>query len=149
MPAHHDGAETAIFERVMSEYTKELHTNQSAVPASMRLPMADMIADYGSDVHQILGKKMDGPTDFNQLEIDRGDLTRIIRATAEDANAFKMIHGSQSVVTGEGLERFQGESFRKPDPAPDPRAGRSPRRPRPHCPPPAPPAWARPPRTSR
>ncbi|WP_307570972.1 hypothetical protein [Streptomyces sp. DSM 41269] len=37
--------------------------------------MADMIADYGSDVHQILGKEMDGATDFNQLEIDRGDLT--------------------------------------------------------------------------
>ncbi|MDH2388479.1 hypothetical protein QCN29_06710 [Streptomyces sp. HNM0663] len=116
VPAHHDGAETAIFERVMGEYTKELRTNQSAIPVSMRLPMADMIADYGSDVHQILGKKMDGPTDFNQLEIDRGDLTRIIRGTAEDPNAYKIIHGSQSVVTGEGLARFPEESFRKEDP---------------------------------
>ncbi|MFE2930533.1 hypothetical protein [Streptomyces sp. NPDC059278] len=81
----------------------------------MRLPMADMIADYGSDVHQILGKQMDGPTEFNQLEIDRGDLTRIIRATAEDPNAYKIIHGSQSVVIGEGLARFQAEDFRKGD----------------------------------
>ncbi|MGW7360881.1 hypothetical protein ACWGI0_30750 [Streptomyces sp. NPDC054802] len=32
---------------------------------------------------------MDGPIDFNQLEIERGDLTRIIRATAEDPNAWK------------------------------------------------------------
>ncbi|MEU3075627.1 DUF6571 family protein [Streptomyces laurentii] len=116
VPAHHDGAETAIFERMMGEYTKELRTDPSAVPVSMRLPMADMIADYGSDVHQILGKKMDGPTDFNQLEIDRGDLTRIIRSTAEDPNAFKAIHGSQSVVMGEGLARFPEESFRKEDP---------------------------------
>ncbi len=116
VPAHHDGAETAIFERVMGEYTKELRTDQSAVPVSMRLPMADMIADYGSDVHQILGKKMDGPTDFNQLEIDRGDLTRIIRSTAEDPNAFKAIHGSQTAVIGEGLSRFPEESFRKEDP---------------------------------
>ncbi|MGW4699572.1 DUF6571 family protein [Streptomyces sp. NPDC004285] len=115
VPAHHDGAETAIFERVMGEYTKELRTDQSAVPVSMRLPMADMIADYGSDVHQILGKKMDGPTDFNGLEIDRGDLTRIIRATAEDPNAYKAVHASQTVVTGEGLARFPAESFRSED----------------------------------
>ncbi|RPK43427.1 DUF6571 family protein [Streptomyces sp. ADI93-02] len=116
VPVHHDAAETAIFERVMGEYTEALHKDQSAVPVSMRLPMADMIADYGSDVHQILGKKMDGPTDFNQLEIDRGDLTRIIRATAEDPNAYKMIHASQSVVTSEGLNHFPADSFRKEDP---------------------------------
>ncbi|MFB6940133.1 DUF6571 family protein [Streptomyces sp. NPDC060286] len=115
VPAHHDGAETAIFERVMGEYTEALKKDQSAVPVSMRLPMADMIADYGSDVHQILGKKMDGPTDFNQLEIDRGDLTRIIRATAEDPNAYKAIHASQTVVSSAGLDRFPAESFRKGD----------------------------------
>ncbi|MDX3328485.1 MULTISPECIES: DUF6571 family protein [Streptomyces] len=116
VPVHHDAAETAIFERVMGEYTEALHKDQSAVPVPMRLPMADMIADYGSDVHQILGKKMDGPTDFNQLEIDRGDLTRIIRATAEDPNAYKMIHGSQTVVISEGLDDFPADSFRKEDP---------------------------------
>ncbi|PCG85571.1 hypothetical protein CIB93_13555 [Streptomyces sp. WZ.A104] len=114
-PAHHNAAETAIFERVMGEYTEALRKDQSAIPVTMRLPMADMIADYGSDVHQILGKEMDGPTDFNQLEIDRGDLTRIIRATVEDPNAYKMIHGSQTVVIGEGLEGFPAESFRKED----------------------------------
>ncbi|WP_326697360.1 hypothetical protein OG909_08485 [Streptomyces sp. NBC_01754] len=116
VPVHHDAAETAIFERVMGEYTEALDRDQSAVPIAMRLPMADMIADYGSDVHQILGKKMDGATDFNQLEIDRGDLTRIIRATAEDPNAYKIIHASQTVVIGEGLDGFQAESFRKEDP---------------------------------
>ncbi|MFJ6883477.1 DUF6571 family protein [Streptomyces californicus] len=115
VPAHHDVAETAIFERVMSEYTTELRKDQTAVPVSMRLPMADMIADYGSDVHQILGKEMDGATDFNQLEIDRGDLTRIIRATAEDPQAYKMIHASQSMVISEGLSHFSAESFREED----------------------------------
>ncbi|MFE2758601.1 DUF6571 family protein [Streptomyces halstedii] len=115
VPVHHGAAETAIFERVMGEYTEALHKDQSAVPVSMRLPMADMIADYGSDVHQILGKEMDGPTAFNQLEVDRGDLTRIIRATAEDPNAYKIIHASQTVVIGEGLEGFQAESFRAED----------------------------------
>ncbi|MGW4252024.1 DUF6571 family protein [Streptomyces californicus] len=115
VPAHHDVAETTIFEQVMSEYTTELRKDQTAVPVSMRLPMADMIADYGSDVHQILGKEMDGATDFNQLEIDRGDLTRIIRATAEDPQAYKMIHASQSMVISEGLSHFPAESFREED----------------------------------
>lgn len=116
VPAHHDAAETAIFERVMGEYTEALHKDQTAVPVSMRLPMANMIADYGSDVHQILGKEMNGPTEFNNLEIERGDLTRVIRATVEDPNAYKMIHGSQTVVIGEGLEGYPAESFRKEDP---------------------------------
>ncbi|MFG3396724.1 DUF6571 family protein [Streptomyces parvus] len=114
-PAHHDEAETAIFERVMGEYTKALPLDQSAIPVTMRLPIADMIADYGSDVHQILGKEMDDATDFNKLEIDRGDLTRIIRATVEDPNAYKIIHASQTVVIGEKLEGFPAESFRQAD----------------------------------
>ncbi|MCI4045406.1 hypothetical protein [Streptomyces sp. TRM75563] len=115
VPAHHDAAETAIFERVMGEYTEALHRDQTAIPVSMRLPMADMIADYSGDVHQILGKEMNGATKFNDLEIERGDLTRIIRATVEDLNAYKVIHGSQTVVIGEGLERFQADSFRQQD----------------------------------
>lgn len=115
VPAHHDAAETAIFERVMGEYAEALHRDQTAIPVSMRLPMADMIADYSGDVHQILGKEMNGATEFNDLEIERGDLTRIIRATVEDPNAYKVIHGSQTVVIGEGLERFQADSFRQKD----------------------------------
>ncbi|MGW6723831.1 DUF6571 family protein [Streptomyces sp. NPDC054995] len=115
VPAHHDAAETAIFERVMGEYTEAFHRDQAAIPVSMRLPMADMIADYSGDVHQILGKEMNGATKFNGLEIERGDLTRIIRATVEDPNAYKVIHGSQTVVIGEGLERFQADSFRQKD----------------------------------
>ena len=113
---HHDAAETAIFDRVMDEYAEATKTDQSAVPVSMRVPMGDMIADYASDVHQILGKNMDGPTDFNNLEIDRGDLTRIIRATAEDPNAFGVMHKAQSTVIADGLDRFPADSFRTEDP---------------------------------
>ncbi|MFB7917386.1 hypothetical protein [Streptomyces sp. NPDC056061] len=67
-------------------------------------------------MHQILGKNMDGHTEFNNLAIDRGDLTRIIRSTAEDPNAFGVIHASQTAVNAQGLERFPEESFRKEDP---------------------------------
>ncbi|MEU0273691.1 DUF6571 family protein [Streptomyces sp. NPDC006307] len=117
VPAHHDGAQTAIFERIVKEYSgDEAQKNQSAVPLSMRTSMGNMIGDYASDVHQILGKNMDGRTDFNNLNIDRGDLTRVIRGVAEDPRAFGVIHHSQSVVIADGLNRFPDDSFRKEDP---------------------------------
>ncbi|MFJ9822845.1 DUF6571 family protein [Streptomyces sp. NPDC101160] len=113
---HHDGAQTAILDRVLDEYAEATKKNQSAVPVPMRMAMGEMIGDYGSDVHQILGKNMDGPTDFNHLDIDRGALTRIIRSTAEDPQAFGVIHASQTAVIADGLDRFPADSFRKEDP---------------------------------
>lgn len=113
---HHDGAQSAIFERMVDEYAEATKKDQSAVPVSLRVPMGDVIGDYASDVHQILGKNMDGRTDFSNLGIDRGDLTRIIRSTAEDPKAFGVIHASQTAVIAEGLDRFPADSYRKEDP---------------------------------
>ncbi|WP_331738116.1 hypothetical protein [Streptomyces sp. NBC_00069] len=72
--------------------------------------------DFASDVHQILGKNMDGHTTFNDLDIDRGDLTRVIRGVAEDPKAFGVIHHSQSVVIADGLNSFPEDSNRRQDP---------------------------------
>ncbi|MDJ0382322.1 DUF6571 family protein [Streptomyces sp. G-G2] len=116
VPAHHDGAESAIFDRMIDQYADATKKDQSAVPLTMRMSMGEMIGDYGSDVHQILGKNMDGPTEFNNLDIDRGALTRIIRSTAEDPQAFGVIHASQSAVIADGLDRFPADSYRKEDP---------------------------------
>lgn len=115
--AHHDGAHAAIFERIAKEYTGEqTYGTQSSVPLAMRTSMGNMIGDYASDVHQILGKNMDGPTDFNNLTIERGDLTRLMRGIAEDPKAFGVMHHSQSVVIAEGLNGFPPDSYRKEDP---------------------------------
>lgn len=117
VPAHHDGAQAAIFERIAKEYTGEqTYGTQSSVPLAMRTSMGNMIGDYASDVHQILGKNMDGPTDFNNLTIERGDLTRLMRGVAEDPKAFGVMHHSQSVVIAEGLNGFPPDSYRKEDP---------------------------------
>ncbi|MEU1214974.1 DUF6571 family protein [Streptomyces sp. NPDC005790] len=117
VPTHHDGAETAVFERILKEYSGEdAPKNQSSVPLPMRTSMGNMIGDYASDVHQILGKNMDGPTDFNNLTIERGDLTRLMRGVAEDPKAFGVMHHSQSVVIAEGLNGFPPDSYRKEDP---------------------------------
>lgn len=72
--------------------------------------------DFASDVHQILGKNIDGHTTFNDLDIDRGDLTRVIRGVAEDPKAFGVIHHSQSVVIADGLNSFPEDSNRRQDP---------------------------------
>lgn len=117
VPAHHDRAETAIFERIAAEYTdKDDQKNQSPVPVAMRTSMGNMIGDYASDVHQILGKNMDGPTEFNNVTIERGDLTRLMRGVAEDPKAFGVMHQSQTAVIAEGLNRFPEDSYRKEDP---------------------------------
>ncbi|MFJ6054649.1 hypothetical protein [Streptomyces sp. NPDC092307] len=76
----------------------------------MRTSMGNMIGDHASDVHQILGKNMDGPTDFNNLTIERGDLTRLMRRVAEDPKAFGVMHHSQSVVIAEGQPVFCGRA---------------------------------------
>lgn len=116
VPAHHDGAETAVFERVLKEYSGEdAPKNQSSVPLSMRTSVGNMIGDYASDVHQVLGKNMDGPTDYNNLEVERGDLLRIMRGVAEDPKAFGVMHHSQSVVIAEGMNDYPADSFREKD----------------------------------
>ncbi|AWL42725.1 hypothetical protein B9S64_09230 [Streptomyces sp. SM18] len=116
VPTHHDGAETAVFERIIKEYSGEdAPKNQSSVPLSMRSSVGNMIGDYASDVHQILGKNMDGPTDYNHLEIERGDLLRTMRGVAEDPKAFGVMHHSQSVVIAEGMNDYPANSFRKED----------------------------------
>ncbi|MFE3717818.1 DUF6571 family protein [Streptomyces cyaneofuscatus] len=114
--ARHDSAEIAIFERMLKEYSGEdAAKSQASVPPSMRTSMGNVIGDYASDVHQILGKNMNGSTDYNNLEIDRGDLVRIMRGVAEDPKAFGVMHHSQSVVIADGLNGYPADSFREED----------------------------------
>ncbi|MEU8763944.1 DUF6571 family protein [Streptomyces sp. NPDC048659] len=112
----HDGAQSAIFERMLAEYAEDTRKNPSAVPVSLRMAMGEMIGSYGSDVNEILGKNMDNPTAFNDLTVSRGDLIRIIRSVSEDPQAFGAIHASQTAVVAEGLDRFPVESYRTEDP---------------------------------
>ncbi|WP_086831213.1 hypothetical protein [Streptomyces sp. NRRL B-24572] len=98
---------------MLDEYAEATKKNQSVVPVPMRMAMGEVIGDYGSDVHRILGRNLDGPTDFNDLDIDRGALTRIIRSTAEDPQAFGVVHASQTAVIADGLDRFPADSYRK------------------------------------
>ncbi|WP_240661317.1 MULTISPECIES: hypothetical protein [unclassified Streptomyces] len=86
------------------------------MPAALRTSMGYMIGDYSGDVHEILGKNLNGHSTYNDLDLDRGDLVRVLRATSEDGEAFGVIHRSQATLIGEGLHEFPADSYRKSDP---------------------------------
>ncbi|MEU1896104.1 DUF6571 family protein [Streptomyces pristinaespiralis] len=115
-PARHDGAQSAIFENTIEHYGKETKGDQGNMPAALRTSMGYMIGDYSGDVHEILGKNLNGHSTYNDLDLDRGDLVRVLRATSEDGEAFGVIHRSQATLIGEGLHDFPADSYRKSDP---------------------------------
>ncbi|MFE1404648.1 DUF6571 family protein [Streptomyces sp. NPDC058770] len=115
-PAHHDGGQSAIFEQTLDYFGGQTKGEQANMPAALRTSMGYMIGDYSADVHQILGKSLNGPTSYSDLGIDRGDLVRVIRAASEDGEAFGVIHRSQATLIAERLEQFPAESYRESDP---------------------------------
>lgn len=116
IPAHHSAVQADIFEKTINYYGEQSKDQQDALPAAIRQSMSHMIGDYASDVHQILGKDLNGFTEFNHLDIDRESLTRVMRGAAEDPKAFQTMHQSQSAVIAEGLQHFGKGSFEHPDP---------------------------------
>ncbi|MFJ9821456.1 DUF6571 family protein [Streptomyces sp. NPDC101151] len=117
IPVHHSAAQADIFEKSVNYYGEQSKGQQDALPAALRHPMGDMIGDYASDVHDILGKDLNGSSQFNHLDIQREALTRVMRGAAEDPKAFQTMHQSQSAVIAEGLRHFGKGSFEHSDPA--------------------------------
>ncbi|MFH8776225.1 DUF6571 family protein [Streptomyces sp. NPDC017958] len=116
IPALHSAVQADIFEQTVNYYGEQSKGQQDALPAALRHSMGDMVGDYASDVHQILGKDLNGSSEFNHLDIDRESLTRVMRGAAEDPKAFQTMHQSQSAVIAEGLQHFGKDSFEHPDP---------------------------------
>ncbi|CAL2070535.1 conserved protein of unknown function [Streptomyces murinus] len=117
IPALHTAAQADIFDKTINYYGDQSKGQQDALPAVLRGAMGHMIGDYASDVHDILGKNLNGPTQFNHLDISREALTRVMRGAAEDPDAFTSMHQSQTTVIAHGLQQFGKESFEHPDPA--------------------------------
>ncbi|MDT0452631.1 hypothetical protein [Streptomyces hesseae] len=107
---HHTETQTRVFEEIATKYGELTKANQSGMPENIRQNMAHVLADYPSDVHDILGKGGDiGSLDSDpgRAHIDRAGLTQFIRAASEDGSAFHIIHHSQSA---EAAERIHGMS---------------------------------------
>ncbi|WP_327283542.1 DUF6571 family protein [Streptomyces sp. NBC_01205] len=117
VPARHDGAESAIFDRTIEYYGEQTKGVQSNMPAPLRHSMGNMIGDYASDVHQILGKNLEAPTEFSHLllSLTREDLTRVIRATSDDPQAFATIRNAELEVINQKMHDFPAEAFRHGD----------------------------------
>lgn len=114
-PAAHTPAGAAIFEKTVEYYGEQTKGQQDNMPAPLRSSMGRMIGDYASDVHQILGKDLTNPSDFSHLDIEREHLTRVIRATSNDPQAFGVIRNSQLEVIAHGMQGYPADAFRHGD----------------------------------
>ncbi|WP_267241707.1 DUF6571 family protein [Streptomyces sp. PR69] len=116
VPARHDGAQSAIFEKTIQHYGHETRGEQGNMPAALRKSMGYMIGDYSGDVHEILGKNLNAPTTYNDLDLERGDLVRVLRAASEDGEAFATVHRTQAALIADGMKDYPADSFRNEDP---------------------------------
>ncbi|WP_149180659.1 DUF6571 family protein [Streptomyces sp. TRM49041] len=98
--AKHTAAQTRVLESVITSYAEIAKIDQTAMPANIRVNMANALAYYPGDVHQILVDQVDyavgsESTDPNGLGVSTEDMRKFIRAASEDGGAFRMIHDSQ------------------------------------------------------
>ncbi|MCH0542601.1 hypothetical protein I3F58_24190 [Streptomyces sp. MUM 203J] len=96
----HTAAETRVMESVIRSYAEIAKIDQAAMPENIRVNMANSLAYYPSDVHQILANQInyaesDESTHPNGIDVSTEDMQHFIRAASEDGGAFRMIHDSQ------------------------------------------------------
>lgn len=112
-PTHHSEAEVRVLESVVKSYAEAAAVDKTAIPENIRRNMANALAYYPNDVHDILGKNGDFTRDSlssepNDVDVRREHMLQFVRGVAEDGGAFRTIHDSQvKLVAGEihGLGR--------------------------------------------
>ncbi|MFJ9847687.1 hypothetical protein ACIRYZ_46200, partial [Kitasatospora sp. NPDC101155] len=110
----HDKVMSQIMDETMKSFAGTGQGDKTSLPAGLRRPMADMIADYAADMHEILGKKLYGPSEPDGLTVTQDQLLRVIRGAAEDPASFAVI---QHAETQEIARRLDGLDYdaTKPD----------------------------------
>ncbi|MFE5585648.1 hypothetical protein [Kitasatospora sp. NPDC056531] len=110
----HDKVMSQIMDETMKSFAGSGPGDKASLPAALRRPMADMIADYAPDMHEILGKELAGPAQPDGLTVQRDQLLRVIRGAAEDPASFAIIHGAETREIALRLGDYGPEAF-KPD----------------------------------
>ncbi|MEU7568929.1 DUF6571 family protein [Streptomyces fradiae] len=108
----HTQAQTRVLESLITSYAEITKVDQGAMPANLRVNMANALAYYPGDVHEILAGQVDYSnerysTKANDLDISNPTMNRFVRALAEDGGAFRMLHDSQM---GHIAEKIDGLS---------------------------------------
>jgi hypothetical protein len=86
------------------------------MPANIRVSMANALAYYPGDVHDILSAPVDYTdpyfsTEPNDVSISKADMRGFIRAASEDGGAFRMIHDSQVGHIAEQINALDREDL--------------------------------------
>ncbi|MGW7443658.1 hypothetical protein [Kitasatospora sp. NPDC054795] len=110
----HDKVMSQIMDETLKSFAGSGPGDKASLPAALRRPMADMIADYAPSMHEILGKELSGPAQPDGLTVQRDQLLRVIRGASEDPASFAIIHGAESREIAVRLGDYGPEAF-KPD----------------------------------
>ncbi|MFP8960817.1 hypothetical protein ACLIYP_09665 [Streptomyces nanhaiensis] len=109
-----------VFEEVVDSYAKISAVDKSAIPENIRHNMANAVACYPNDVHDIIGK--DGyfsgglSTEPNGVGVDRAAMLQFIRGVSEDGGAYRTIHDSQMQIVANEIHGLGREDFEKGSP---------------------------------
>ncbi|MFJ9947259.1 DUF6571 family protein [Kitasatospora sp. NPDC091207] len=108
----HDEAMARIMSDTITHLGGDKAGHENELPAGLRRPLGNMIADYAPDTYEILGKNVGGTSETSKLTIDRDQLIRTIRGVAEDPEAFKAIHYAETQEVARRLDTYPAEAFR-------------------------------------
>ncbi|MFJ2780751.1 DUF6571 family protein [Kitasatospora sp. NPDC087315] len=108
----HDEAMARIMSETITTIGGDKPGNENNLPAGLRRPLGNMIADYAPDTYEILGKNTGGTSETSKLTIGRDQLIRTIRGVAEDPEAFRAIHYAESQEIARRLDGYPAEAFR-------------------------------------
>ncbi|MFJ9847063.1 hypothetical protein ACIRYZ_42880, partial [Kitasatospora sp. NPDC101155] len=117
----HDATMNRIMDTALSTLGGDKAGDQNNLAVALRRPMADMVADYVADTHDILSKDLPGPSEPGGLNATREQLLRVIRGTAEDPEAYSLIHLAETQEVARRMAEFGPEAFRDVNGRPDPK----------------------------
>ncbi|MFF4817703.1 hypothetical protein ACFY2K_24275 [Kitasatospora sp. NPDC001309] len=117
----HSAVMTRITDTALSVLGGDSAGHENELYAGLRRPLANVIAEYAPDAHDILGKDLPGPSHPGGLNTSREQLLRVIRGTAEDPDAYALIHMAERQEVARRLAEYGPESFQAVAGRPDPK----------------------------
>ncbi|MFJ6612430.1 DUF6571 family protein [Streptomyces sp. NPDC091289] len=112
----HSEAQVRVLEDVVKSYAEIAKIDQGAMPANIRVNMANALAYYPGDVHDVISGQVDYTdprfsTHPNDIDVNRQSMNQFIRALSEDGDAFRKVHYSQVGHIAEQIGTLDKDDF--------------------------------------
>ncbi|MDJ1133370.1 DUF6571 family protein [Streptomyces iconiensis] len=112
----HSKAEIRVFEHMVESYGADAKHDPESIPGNLRQNMANAVAAYPHDVHDILGVDMDhsnssNATDPNGVSVSDKQMHQFLRGISEDGGAFRTVHDSQARIIAEDVAGLDQQDF--------------------------------------